>query len=170
MCLSLSLVLALLVAPASVALGQVTIGTIITGAAEVEDADILVIDGTRIVLWGIDAPERRQSCTAPSGKWGCFEAAMRTLEMLVDQREVACTIVHGPDRFGTLFGVCDAAGKSVNEELVRSGMALGVLEQTDEYEPLQDEAKQAKTGLWQDGVTFHEPWVWRAAMTPGGHR
>ena len=50
---------------------------------------------------------------------------------------------------------------SVNGEMVRRGFALAYLDQSDEYVPQEDEAKAAKAGLWQDGVEFQKPWVWR---------
>ena len=147
-----------------------TAETVITGDAVVENADILRIGETRIILWGIDAPEPRQTCPTSGRDWGCYEAARRTLAMMVDLHEVSCIIEEGPDRFGNIYGTCHSGDIELNAELVRTGMALAYVDQSDRYLPAQEEAKSAKVGLWQDGVEFREPWIWRSAMRPGGYR
>jgi len=42
---------------------------VVSGAARVVDGDTLVIGTQRIRLFGIDAPESRQTCRASSGDW-----------------------------------------------------------------------------------------------------
>lgn len=144
--------------------------TVVAGEAEVENADILRIGETRIILWGVDAPEPRQTCPAGGRDWGCYEAAFRTLQMMVDLHEVSCAIQGEPDRFGNIYGICQAGETVLNEELVRSGMALAYVDQSERYLGAEQEAKAAKVGLWQEGVEFREPWIWRSAMRPGGYR
>jgi endonuclease YncB( thermonuclease family) len=142
----------------------------VSGAAEVIDADILRIGQQRVILWGIDAPERRQDCYQEGRRWGCHDAARRTLQLLAGRGEITCVLVGEPDPFNRRHGVCEAGGEDINGAMVRRGMALAFLEQTADYEPQQLEAIAEGVGLWQAGVEFEEPWIFRRVHTPGGYR
>ena len=143
---------------------------IVTGAARVIDADILIVSGQRVILWGIDAPERPQTCGLNGELWGCYDAARRALELLSGRGEVTCALTGEPDPFGRIHGVCMAGTEDINAEMVRQGMALAFTEQTADYEQVQLEAIMAGVGLWQPGAVFEEPWIWRHGHTPGGYR
>ena len=143
---------------------------IVTGAARVIDADILIVSGQRVILWGLDAPERPQTCILDSAIWGCYDAAKRTLEALAGRGEVQCVLTGEADPFGRRHGVCTYGDEDLNAQMVLSGMAMAFSEQTPDYEPQQIEAITNAVGLWQPGAVFEEPWVWRRANTPGGFR
>ena len=143
---------------------------IVTGEARVIDADILIVAGKRIILWGLDAPERSQVCNLDSNEWGCYHVAKRTLEALAGRGEIQCTLVGEPDPFGRRHGVCTFGAEDLNAQMVRKGMALAFSEQTADYEPQQLEAITEGVGLWQPGAKLEEPWVWRRGHTPGGYR
>lgn len=133
----------------------------VTGTARVIDSDALVIDDQRIMLWGIDSLERPQTCSIDGRIWGCRDAAIRLLETLSGRDTVSCTLIGDPDVFGRRFGVCESGGQDINAEMVRQGLALAYTEQSDDYLDEQVEAIQAQIGLWQPGVTFIEPWIYR---------
>ena len=143
---------------------------IVTGAARVIDAAILIVSGQRVILWGLDAPERPQTCILDSAIWGCYDAAKRTLEALAGRGEVQCVLTGEADPFGRRHGVCTYGDEDLNAQMVLSGMAMAFSEQTPDYEPQQIEAITNAVGLWQPGAVFEEPWVWRRANTPGGFR
>ena len=143
---------------------------IISGQAVVVDADIIRIGTQRIILWGIDAPERSQFCYKDGEIWGCRDAALRLLETLIGRAEVTCYLTGDPDPFNRRHGVCESGDDDINAEMVRAGMALAYLDQTDDYADAQLEAIASETGLWQIGVEFEEPWAFRKANTPGGYR
>lgn len=143
---------------------------VVSGTAEVLDSDILKIGTQRVILWGIDAPERTQFCIKEGARWGCAEAAFRSLELLAGRGEVACLLTGEADPFGRRFGVCESGGQDIAAEMVRRGMALAFLEQTEDYLPVQIEAIQAETGVWALGVEMEAPWDFRRANTPGGFR
>ena len=142
----------------------------ITGMPEVIDADIIRFGQQRVILWGVDAPERPQLCHANGAIWGCYEAAVRKLQLLAGRGEVSCYYKGEPDPFGRHYAICTSAGEDLNAELVKSGLALAFEEQSDEYFPQMAEAIAAGIGLWQVGVTFEEPWIFRKRETRGGYR
>ncbi len=143
---------------------------IVTGEARVIDADILIVAGKRIILWGLNAPERSQVCNLDSNEWGCYHVAKRTLEALAGRGEIQCTLVGEPDPFGRRHGVCTFGAEDLNAQMVRKGMALAFSEQTADYGPQQLKAITEGVGPWQPGAKFEEPWVWRRGHTPGGYR
>jgi endonuclease YncB( thermonuclease family) len=143
---------------------------IISGPARVIDADILIVAGRRVILWGVDSPERNQVCDLEGQAWGCYEVAKRTLEALAGRGEISCVLTGEPDPFSRRHGVCTYDSEDLNAKMVRSGAALAFLEQTSDYEAQQLEAITEGVGLWQPGAKFVEPWVWRRSHSPGGHR
>lgn len=144
--------------------------TSITGKPEVIDADILKFGTQRVILWGIDAPEQRQTCQMNGALWGCFDVAKRQLQLLAGRGDVTCQFKGDPDPFGRRFGVCESGGEDLNAAMVKAGLALAFDEETDTYDAAMAEAIGAGVGLWQPGVTFEEPWVYRRRETPGGFR
>jgi len=146
-------------------------GAVIEGAATMVDADIVTIGEARIILFGVDAPEKRQKCTDADGQqWNCYETVRREMELLVEAGPWTC-MQHGEaDRFKSVYAVCEVDGTNVNSQLVRQGLAVAYIEQSDLFEADQDAAKGEKVGLWQEGVTFDDPWVFRGAQSLGGFR
>src|SRR5271170_4142717 len=59
----------------------------LTGQASVIDGDTLEIHGTRIRLWGVDAPESSQLCRGPdSEQYRCGAQAANDLDALIARR------------------------------------------------------------------------------------
>lgn len=142
----------------------------VLGAAEVIDADILKIGPQRVILWGVDAPERSQQCIQDGEVWGCHEAARRSLELLAGRGEVTCVLTGEADPFNRRLGVCESGGEDLGAEMIRQGMALAYVEQSEDYAPLQAEAIAAEVGVWAIGVEMQAPWDFRRENTPGGFR
>jgi endonuclease YncB( thermonuclease family) len=145
-------------------------GETLSGPGKMIDADILSIGNQRVILWGIDAPERAQTCRSTEGRYACYEASTRELETILSGGDVTCIVEGKRDPFGRRHGECTVGDLSVNAEMIRRGMALAYLDQTDEYVPQEEEAKAAKVGLWQDGIAFDLPWVFRRQQNPSGQR
>jgi endonuclease YncB( thermonuclease family) len=142
----------------------------ISGTPEVIDADVLKFGTQRVILWGIDAPEKNQTCQLNGQLWGCYDVSFRYLQLLAGRGEVTCTYKSDPDPFGRRFGVCESGGEDLNAEMVKAGMALAFDEQSDDYDPEMADAITAAVGVWQPGVKFEEPWKFRRRETPGGYR
>lgn len=133
----------------------------ISGVAQAIDADILTIGTQRIILWGIDAPERNQTCTLGGRNWGCWQAAMRKLQTLADDRSIKCVSQADPDPLGRIFAICTSGDVDIGEAMVKSGLARAFPRQSKIYTAVEKEAKLAKVGLWQKSAKSVAPWVWR---------
>ncbi|NQV22084.1 MAG: thermonuclease family protein [Rhodospirillales bacterium] len=133
----------------------------ISGIAQAIDADILTIGNQRIILWGIDAPERNQTCTLGGRNWGCWQAAMRKLQTLADDRSIKCVSQADRDPLGRIFAICTSGGVDIGEAMVKSGLARAFKGQSKIYAAVEKEAKEAKAGLWQKSAESVAPWVWR---------
>jgi hypothetical protein len=62
----------------------------LTGHASVIDGDTLDIRGTRIRLWGVDAPETAQLCQRDGQPWQCGRAAANALAEWIGERIAIC--------------------------------------------------------------------------------
>jgi endonuclease YncB( thermonuclease family) len=155
------LMLAALLAVPGSALAQ---ADTITGAGAANGPDIITVNGQRVILLGIDAPEANEPCFEPAGKmWQCADTAFAVLDQTVKAGPVTCALSGAPDPFGRRSGTCTVGGKDVGDELVKQGLALAYPHDPESKAYLADQAaaKAAKQGIWADGVTFELPWVYR---------
>lgn len=135
---------------------------VVTGAAKVVDADIIMVEKQRVILWAVDAPERPQKCFVGDLTWDCYGAARQALGELIASGEASCTLQPGePDKFNRRSGVCISAGKDIGAELVRLGMARAFVEQGPDYVAQEEEAKAAAVGVFQPRAKVDAPWDWR---------
>jgi endonuclease YncB( thermonuclease family) len=116
----------------------------VTGPATAVDSTVIAINGQRIMLFGIDSVMRKQNCTIGGKVWQCWPAALRNLEILVDQKSVG-----EPDVYGRLLARCNVNGESLNEQIVRKGWAVARRSETTDYLAAEAEAKEKQLGLWQ---------------------
>lgn len=134
----------------------------IAGPAKATDGDTLVIDGARIRLLGLDAPEGRQQCQRDGHPWNCGDDATMALRSLVAGRKVTCE-VRGRDRYQRALAVCMAGGIDVAREMVRRGLAVAYYPSRGvrgpSYEAEEADAEAAQRGLW--GGSFIRPSDWR---------
>ena len=130
----------------------------LSGHARVVDGDTLAVSGQRVRLNGIDAPETRQACARDGRQWACGKASTQAMRALVGRNPVRCEI-SGRDKYGRSIGACFVNGRDVQQELVRQGLALAYRKYSTLYVPDEDEAREARRGLWSG--SFVEPWRWR---------
>ena len=120
----------------------------VSGVPRVVDGDTLVLQNTRVRLFGIDAPEARQACRRASGQsWACGAAATQSLREMVAQG-VRCS-GDEEDRYGRLIAVCHAGGRDVNATMVARGAAFAYRKYSKDYVRQEREAKSARRGIWQ---------------------
>ena len=141
----------------------------VTGPARTIDADIIMVGQQRVILWGVDAPERDQLCFLNEQKWACWDGAKQELDLILSRGEVTCALTGIADPFGRRHGTCTINGEDVGEALVRTGFGRAYVEQTDAYLATEEEAKAAQVGVWQEGAKVDDPWIWRK-RNPGGFR
>ena len=127
-----------------------------SGQVRVVDADTVDIDGTRYRLFGIDAPESRQTCRAWGRTWGCGAAATEALKTWASGMSCAGS---GTDRYGRTIGVCSSGGEDLNAWLVANGWALAYRQFADDYVDEENEARTGRRGMHHG--EFAEPWDWR---------
>lgn len=132
----------------------------LAGRAVAVDGDTLEMQGRRVRLEGIDAPEMGQTCGRRFlGTWKCGRAAQETLGELVAGRRVECE-EKGLDKYGRSLGICFVDGKDINAELVRRGMAWAFVQYSQSYVSQEAQARNAHAGIWQGRA--EPPWEFRA--------
>jgi endonuclease YncB( thermonuclease family) len=140
---------------------QGALAAFIAGDGVAADGDSFRIGDQIVRLYAVDAPELAQVCpTAGGHTWRCGEAARQRLEELLALGPVAC---EGDeyDQFGRLVAECDDYnGNSINETLVREGLAWAFTRYDDMFAPEEKEARAARLGIWQ--APTEPAWMWRA--------
>jgi len=131
----------------------------IAGRAFVIDGDTLTIEGTRIRLVDVDAPELDQHCTDGDHKsWPCGRAAANELQALIRSQLLTCRR-RGIDQYHRVLAVCRLPDNTdINGWLVQNGWAL-LYGSNGNYRREQDEAKANRHGIWSG--TFISPRQWR---------
>lgn len=143
----------------------------IVGRASVIDGDTIEIHGTRIRLWGIDAPESTQLCrNDDSNLYQCGRSAATALARLLwaIKRPVSCSPVNR-DRYRRTVATCSlgTSGPDIGQWLVANGHALDWPQYSKgKYEAAQRGAEKARRGMWSG--SFGEPWKYRACVKAGG--
>ncbi len=131
----------------------------LTGTAQVGDGDDLVIEGQRIRLHGVDAPEWNQACLLDNGKdFYPGREAKVWLESFIALKVVSCN-VETSDKYGRKVSTCFVDGRNINEMLVQKGFAFANEFFSDRYVEFQKEARSDKSGLWRGYCAM--PWQWR---------
>jgi endonuclease YncB( thermonuclease family) len=94
------------------------------GQASIIDGDTLEIQGTRVRLWGIDAPESTQLCRgSDSLQYRCGARAANDLDAFIAKRPGNCIPI-SLDQYGRTVATCSVYGADLVEWLVRSGLAF----------------------------------------------
>ncbi|WP_170864056.1 thermonuclease family protein [Paracoccus sp. SM22M-07] len=128
----------------------------VAGLAHVIDGDTLDIDGTRIRMFGIDAPEGRQTCRRNRSDWTCGEASTEALVDAINRQEVRCE-ERDTDRYGRVVAECWAGNRNLNAWMVAEGWAVAYRQYGgDIYDAEEQAAKNAKRGVWSR--RFEMPW------------
>lgn len=125
-------------------------------AQTVVDGDTIKIGAAVFRLWGIDAPESKQTC--PDG-WQAGQAATRALQSFMEGRAITCE-PRDRDRYGRTVALCRADSRDLGASMVSAGMALAFTRYSTDYVADEAKAKAARAG-----VHAHDclpAWEWRA--------
>lgn len=127
----------------------------LTGVASVIDGDTIDIAGTRVRLWGIDAPESSQTCDRGGTPERCGQKSALALSDLIGRRTVDCQI-KDTDRYGRQVASCTVGGFSINEAQVRQGWAVDYGQYSKgAFAAAQSAAQAERAGIW--GTRFEMP-------------
>jgi endonuclease YncB( thermonuclease family) len=137
------------------------------GQASIIDGDTLEIHGTRVRLWGVDAPETTQLCRGEDSlQYRCGARAANDLDAFIAGRPVNCLLI-SLDRYGRTVATCSVDGADLGDWLVRNGLALDWPQYSKrKYESAQGDAEQAGRGMWAG--SYVEPWLFRVCVRASG--
>ena len=133
----------------------------IFGHPHVVSGSILMLNGVRIKLFGIDAPDPTQTCENRHGNsYICGKAAIIWMRNWLNQKNVSCRIISRIENNRTT-GICFSEdGKyDVAAAVVNAGWAVAYTEHTQLYVEYERQAAEARRGLWHG--RFYKPWDWR---------
>ncbi|MCD8562589.1 MAG: thermonuclease family protein [Alphaproteobacteria bacterium] len=138
---------------------------------EIHDGDTFILrspDGKtryKIRVWGIDAPEIKQSCKMGGKRVACGEMArdrMKELIQAANDNSIYCDM-KAQDRYSRVVAQCFANEIDVGGALVKEGLAI-VYRANKAYRGIQKEAEAAHRGLWAG--EFMNPGSWRKSCHP----
>lgn len=128
------------------------------GSVQVINADTLNMRNHYIRLYGIDAPEKNQSCANAQGRsYACGKEAARWLQDWIQDGELECHVLK-QDSKGNVVATCAYGQYDLGAALVSAGWAVS-LPNNSIYRPYEIQAQEARRGMWQG--QFYKPWDWR---------
>lgn len=129
------------------------------GPATVVDGDTIIVEDTRVRLWGIDAPEKHQTCADAKGaRYACGVEAWEFLSRLVGNRRVRCEW-KATDRYKRFVGQCFLADLDINRHMVEHGRAVAYRSYSKAYVGEEEVARRQRRGMWAG--QFTSPGDWR---------
>ena len=115
---------------------------------KVVDGDSLEINGDRIRLDGIDAPEFWQICRDENGRdYECGQEALAHLQNLIGKKETECNCLPHTDKYHRRICECFVNDISLNRQMVSDGYAR--VYRGEKYEADEEKAQKAKRGIWR---------------------
>ena len=119
-----------------------------SGPARVSDGDSLRIGDQRIRLYGIDAPERGQTCRHADGTvFACGDHVTEVLRDRLRGHDLRCTHIEY-DRYDRSVAQCFVGEADIARELVAAGYARAYLRYSRDYEGIERTARDAERGIW----------------------
>ena len=122
-----------------------------SGKVFVIDGDSIKVGGKEVRLFGIDAPEYHQNCfDAQNEEYACGLASLEFTKKFAGGKEAECVYAE-KDKYDRYLGKCSVDGISLNEQLVKNGMAVvyNFTESDAHMDQLEAEAKSKKLGIWK---------------------
>jgi endonuclease YncB( thermonuclease family) len=131
---------------------------VLVGRARIVDGDTIEIQGQRVRLFGIDAPEMAQTCRDARGEdYRCGLRATLALAARIGGGTVTCD-QRDVDRYQRIVAVCSLGGEELNGWLVREGYAVSYRRFSTAYVGDEEKARAERRGLWSGGFVPPEDW------------
>ncbi len=130
------------------------------GTVRVVDADTIDVGGTRVRLFGIDAPEMGQPCRADGREWDCGAWTRDAVRSRFEGAYAQCR-QRDIDRYGRVVAQCTVEGQDMGQSIVYSGLAWAFRRYSETYDLDEKSAAIAGRGLW--AVQVQMPSDYRAA-------
>jgi endonuclease YncB( thermonuclease family) len=138
----------------------------VAGQGQVIDGDSLVVNGVRIRILDVDAPERGQFCFArgesvDQGAWHCGKRAAAALSDWIGEQKISCETT-GQEVRKDWLARCSVGGEDLAQWLAANGWAVPAPDcKCEVVRSVSDQARAAELGIWSSAFTM--PWEWRAA-------
>ena len=133
----------------------------ISGPAAVIDGDTIELHGSRIRLYGIDAPETAQTCENATGRaYPCGRTAAHALAEQIGTSPVTCEPVKAT-KGERVVAVCRVGHEDLSAWMAAHGHAIAERRGSPAYLRQESKAWATRRGLWAG--TFVEPTDWRRA-------
>ncbi|AWB49095.1 nuclease [Gemmobacter aquarius] len=139
----------------------------VSGRARVVDGDTLAIGAEHVRLFGIDAPERDQTCDRGGRPWACGRDATRALNALVGKARLVCE-VQDRDRYGRAVSICAAGETDLAEALVEQGAAVAYRRYSLRYVAAETRARARRLGVWSGQMVLPEAYRHGTEAESGG--
>lgn len=122
-----------------------------SGKVFVIDGDSIKVGSNEVRLFGIDAPEFKQKCfNAKNEEYACGRASFEFTRKLAGGKIAECVYAE-KDKYDRYLGKCSVEGVSINEEIIKNGMAViyNFTESDEKMDALEATAEEKKLGIWQ---------------------
>ena len=130
----------------------------ISGRCWVSDGDGIVVEGARVRLAGLDAPEQDQLAVGRGGRfYDQGEMIKRMLCKKIGGKRVEVH-VNGVDRYGRVIGTVFLGDENINRMMVMKGWAIAAYDDT--YKRDEAVARKLRVGMWGDKAAY-DPRHWR---------
>ena len=138
------------------------------GQAGAMSGDTVVVGGSSIRLYGIDAPELGQICHSRSGQpYDCGAMARDFLEQALAGRTISCTIFSQAVD-GIRVGRCAAGPTDIGLYMVGHGWAFAARGLSNRYGGTEARAQARGAGVWSGRSV--QPGGWRQHQEAPGDR
>lgn len=138
----------------------------LSGVPIVEESGLLILNGQKVSLWGIDTLAPDQKCWQGETSWDCGAQATIALRHFVEERMVECEIVQKPENAPFVARCYRYKGPhkiDVAGHLVARGWAIDKGEvSAGAYAAAEETAQVEKRGIWDS--RFQTPQDWREGV------
>jgi endonuclease YncB( thermonuclease family) len=159
---SIIMLVSILLAP-FVSPGVSFAGEKFSGPPKVLEGDLLKIGSKTFRLYGIDAPEKGQTCQGTKRIHNCGRIAVTGLmDLTAGVASITCEVL-GTGYGGQTIARClDPQGFDLSRQMLYTGWAFATPAASVEFHQMQEKSNRAKRGMWKWQVM--RPWRWQNAQ------